>query len=817
MKSGEGESKEEIEKAELEKKEIADLNKDKEQLNNDIVQLNEDIAAWNESIASLNGSTTSLRKDVEAGRCFHVYLDPESYSSDLLIEGLAKFSRLDSVIRMNLPREENTARLNEFIENTKTELEKDNRELEVTKTKLKEKVSCLEAKVAELKDTVKRLEMKLKRQEGKTGVVTHPKMIDPTESGLEYVQASHRIGIVSATTDDRKNIGLVQPAYIVTNRTLYILKTNIPNAPVYDELETAWSELQLGCGETPLENEDFVNKLVVLVPELDEVFVRNAWHVSQVEYEIGFMDHASELALQQLVYSPLSLLFMAAAGGCNNGQYKADEFISASLSVMSKQTDADNYKASKISIKPDAAVTLMKGSDAYGVMEIRACASWCTDLYFADNDKCVITTAVTAIVARKCIEEEYYKEVAVPFVVAAATMCFLYVTILDEQGNPCIRVVQFPKNSGHAGPSHCDESKSDFFDADTTKKYERLFAECKVAVNNLPSISFGTKGQENDRKSSTGSDDSTGSDSSSRGHILPSGRTKEDDAIDAAACGGKFCNVEYPFDRFLRFTDSGVVMDEQVTSPFYFKARPVPSANLTTVNKVFLKLWRVEDIDVGSVEHEWMCHQIAFKAGVPVAAPVLPDVAKYSSESGSEHLIFVVEYIDQDPIESLDEIVQFCDSLIDTVMKLHDKAGLLHCDLKPGNIRWRNGVVRLIDFGRAQRRDNAIWIRGTKGFEATEILNELPCSTKTDAFSVGRIILQLVDELENVWQSETTQEKAICNMLHGVGENLVHSDPEARLLLTDAFNLLQGYKGDDQGSPLTMAPKLDETVDPVTT
>jgi hypothetical protein len=91
-------------------------------------------------------------------------------------------------------------------------------------------------------------------------------------------------------------------------------------------------------------------------------------------------------------------------------------------------------------------------------------------------------------------------------------------------------------------------------------------------------------------------------------------------------------------------------------------------------------------MDLGRIESEWMYHNRAFKAGVPVAPPVL--------------------------------------------------AKMLHCDWKPANLRWSNGVVRLIDFEHAQDISDSAWAPD----QEPEILNGKPCTIRTDAFAVGAII-----------------------------------------------------------------------------
>jgi serine/threonine protein kinase len=121
-----------------------------------------------------------------------------------------------------------------------------------------------------------------------------------------------------------------------------------------------------------------------------------------------------------------------------------------------------------------------------------------------------------------------------------------------------------------------------------------------------------------------------------------------------------------------------------------------------------------------------MHYKQAYDAGVPVALPALNEVARSSSSRGSQYLIMAVEYIHQDAISSstVEDLVQFCCSLVDSVDKLHQQAKLLHCDLKPDNVRWRGQVVHLIDFGHAQPIGSARSRRSTEGFEAPEILKE---------------------------------------------------------------------------------------------
>lgn len=62
-----------------------------------------------------------------------------------------------------------------------------------------------------------------------------------------------------------------------------------------------------------------------------------------------------------------------------------------------------------------------------------------------------------------------------------------------------------------------------------------------------------------------------------------------------------------------------------------------------------------------------------------------------------------VEFIPTDvhDMETSKKLWQFSLSLMDTVLALHQKAHMLHGDLKPANLQWWQGVVRLIDFEHA--------------------------------------------------------------------------------------------------------------------
>lgn len=82
-------------------------------------------------------------------------------------------------------------------------------------------------------------------------------------------------------------------------------------------------------------------------------------------------------------------------------------------------------------------------------------------------------------------------------------------------------------------------------------------------------------------------------------------------------------------------------------------------------NKVFLKVWNSEDQGFHDVESERMHHKRAFTAGIPVAAPVRDEIVRSRSSCGEEHFVFVTEYLDEDPVETVAQAFQYSVSLME--------------------------------------------------------------------------------------------------------------------------------------------------------
>jgi len=278
-----------------------------------------------------------------------------------------------------------------------------------------------------------------------------------------------------------------------------------------------------------------------------------------------------------------------------------------------------------------------------------------------------------------------------------------------------------------------------------------------------------------------------------------SNEREESDAIEAALCDGRFRNVIYPFTRDLFLGDDGAIVEYQNSSPFYFKGEY--GHEQTTGSKsqsVFLKVWKVDDLYcVDSVQNEWMLHWRVHNSNVPVAVPVFEDLIKSVARKsgGREYLVAAMEFVGFDKIETIDHVVSFSVSLVSAVGRMHSNAGVLHCDLKPNNVRWSKGVVKLIDFGHAQLLAEAKRVPGTRGYEAPEVeRGEVP-TIASDAYSVGMTIAYFYKRIEG---GHTLDSASLT--IRTIVDGLTRADASCRMTISSAHQILENLvngKADD--------------------
>jgi serine/threonine-protein kinase len=149
-----------------------------------------------------------------------------------------------------------------------------------------------------------------------------------------------------------------------------------------------------------------------------------------------------------------------------------------------------------------------------------------------------------------------------------------------------------------------------------------------------------------------------------------------------------------------------------------------------------------------------------------------PDLGKLVSESG--------------PLE-WPTVREIADSLLDGLHKLHE-AQIIHRDIKPTNIVMGKTGPKLADLGLARVTESPVatqsdTLLGSPAYMAPEILRGVPAGPKTDLFSLGASLFEILTG-ERAFEGETFQE---------VLANLARCDPlrqRAHNLPKDACNFL---------------------------
>jgi hypothetical protein len=568
--------------------------------------------------------------------------------------------------------------------------------------------------------------------------------------------------------------------------------TTIPVAKPCKELEEAWSILLDETNKNSSSNNNnknstkdedeslFAEKLASYLPALDQECVKKAWQNCIKEVKGTRCGEAFD-----------NLFGAAEQGG--NGQ------------VSNHLTPTENYATSSIAFRceggcyrpcaqitkiatcPYAAVTLAEGLDPFAVLDVDGS----TSMY-------AMATRATAHVVSLCIDKDHYRDVALPSCILSGSICSLYITTLDDHGVPRTKLVGYPDGSNgkdiQLHPSTTMEKKKMFialavflnkfivlFETHGREQYRRLLRKQLLPTNPVPTLYKQNKTRINndiDRQSYKGE----------QRRYRPDWLVEEDAQV-AATCGGMFSNVKYALDRILRFSFYGEVWDDQTQSPFYFRACSTSDIVGMTSKDVFLKVWDSTDRLFYKVDRERQHHKHAFDAGVPVAFPVLEEIVRSKPSDGIEYFVFVTEYLEEDAIGTPEELLQFSISLIETVLKLHNKARMLHCGLKPANVRWNKGVVKLIDFGSAQKMKGAICHPGPRFYTAPEVDREEPCSVKSEAYSVGATIRDTRHKL--IGEHQVDEENEICKILEEAGDKLTRFEPGSRWSLKQALNHIQ--------------------------
>jgi serine/threonine protein kinase len=149
--------------------------------------------------------------------------------------------------------------------------------------------------------------------------------------------------------------------------------------------------------------------------------------------------------------------------------------------------------------------------------------------------------------------------------------------------------------------------------------------------------------------------------------------------------------------------------------------------------------------------------------------PNIVGLLDIGSEDGADYL--TMEYVEGRTLADVigrkglkvDELLRYGESIADALTAAH-QAGIIHCDLKPTNIRvTRSGSIKLVDFGLArlteqQSKDNQTTqtlcgdavsktdegaIVGTVAYMSPEQAESRPVDARSDIFSLGAVLYEM--------------------------------------------------------------------------
>ena len=505
-------------------------------------------------------------------------------------------------------------------------------------------------------------------------------------------------------------------------------------------------------------------------------------------------DPMGEMFFQQLIYSVFSgVLFSVCTG--DKRTYKADQFVKSSLLCKFRGPNGA-WEVGRFEIKPDAAGTLWKRLDAFVMMELKQPTPKSPAAQL-DEERCIALLCSTLIALDNFSIDT--SKLHLPFIIGHGFAADLYIVSFGSFGNDENSQEKIPLVSKVGGSYNLTghEDRAKMFVAlsvllhnikaillenkEAMKQYENWCQNMSQDQTKYPNPF--TSRSKNNKRTAQKSDASTSK--KPRSSNTDEMKAKEDLAAQAARCDGLFYDIGLLWARPVSMGDD-VTVEYQGSSPYYFLGMCASNGR-----KCFLKIWREDEEGFHDVRTETRFLKQAQNHNVAVAK-MITDEAVSVSVNGIMFAVLPTEYIKSSLVSSVDDLFDFSLSLMDVVNSLHEKAGVLHCDIKPNNLRWDSSrrQVYLIDFGHAQLSEGAQHYHATKDFEAPEIREKsLPHSRETDTYSVGATILWTWNDYRGRVSRREDDLDSRMKELRRVGE-LLSAPLQERLSLNDAKSAL---------------------------
>lgn len=125
-----------------------------------------------------------------------------------------------------------------------------------------------------------------------------------------------------------------------------------------------------------------------------------------------------------------------------------------------------------------------------------------------------------------------------------------------------------------------------------------------------------------------------------------------------------------------------------------------------------------------------------------------PDIVRAFDfgRAGRKRAYFTMSYVNGKPFteyrfNSKQKFYEAIAQILNALQYIHSR-GLVHCDLKPGNILVKRSCPKLLDFGLATGRDESASARGSMHYIAPELLRGARPDPRADLYSLGVVLYQ---------------------------------------------------------------------------